>query len=273
MKCLIIPIFIFIFSNTCLIAQQVSADKVTVKNKWFAELGFNTFFNFGYPTAQNKGPRSFPYFENTGDATFMDRYDLSVYYRFSGLHSIKASYNYSVSGLATQYSTYATTGGFADFDAHDLFYQLHMHDIGISVMCSYSNSFNPISGFYWDMGIKAIFMSANLRDQRVVYHNNKYPDNIPRNSELNPLGFTTNAVIVGFPVEIGYRFIVKNKLIFNFSVNSTVIPQYFGALGWYISEYIPHKLASQNDLINEMVMNVTGRYFLNIRVGVGYIIK
>ena len=173
-------IFLFcILLSPVAFTQMEAPQEVTPKNKWFAEFGFNTFFNFGYPTAQNKGPRSFPYLENTGDATFMDRYELFVAYRFGGIHSIKAAYNYSVSGLGTKYSTYSKSGsGFSAFDAHDLFYQLHIHDIGVSVMCSYSNSFNPISGFYWDIGVKTIFVSANLRDQRVVYHNNRYPDNI-----------------------------------------------------------------------------------------------
>ena len=122
----------------------------------------------------------------------MDRYELCVAHRFSGLHSIKASYNYSVSGLGTQYATYSNSGSFADFDNHELFYQLHIHDVGIiNVVTQHSTD----QWFLQDLGVKAIFASANLRDQRITYFNNKYPDNIPRTGNSILLASTQTSLL------------------------------------------------------------------------------
>lgn len=239
--------------------------------RFFIEMGGSFFFNLGYPTAQNKGPQSFPFNEHTGHFTLKDRYSLAVHYVFSRKNTIKLAYNYQVSGLT---SSAITPNLFIpqNDDYHTLFYQLHLHDfnLGFNLYGKSDANLAPL-GFYWDMGIRFVFANGVLRDQRVQYADNR-PDNRPIDGQVAVLAPEPSTVMFGITAMWGYRTIIANRLTFTFGIETTLFPQYAIANP---PPSVPFPLAGNNQLSEyqkKTIQNVQDRYILGLHIGIGALI-
>jgi len=256
---------IILISITLFLTNQVQAQVPGYQGKrFFIELGTSFFFNLGAPTAQNKGPKSFPFDQHTGHFTMKDRYSLSIHYIIGRKSTFKFAYNYQVSGLnsSTRTPSLFNTG----FDEHNLFYQLHMHDLnlGFNLYGRKSNANLAPIGFYWDLGLRFVFVDGVLRDQRVTYADNRQ-DNFPHAEQLAPITDDTFMFMLGITGMWGYRTVIADRLILNFGLEVTLFPQYpIGLIG------IPGGGGSiLTDYQKGVVMNVQDRYLLSLHVGVG----
>ncbi len=239
--------------------------------RFFIELGGSFFFNLGSPTAQNKGPRSFPFDEHTGHFTLTDRYKLAVHYVFSRKNTFKIAYNYQVSGLNTSAVTPSLFQSSQDY--HHLFYQLHAHDInlGINVYGKANANLAPL-GFYWDLGLRFIFVNGVLRDQRVEYADNR-ADNRPYPDQVAPLTEDPFTFLFGLTALWGYRTVIADRITFSVGLETTIFPQYIfvaGPLG-----PLPNPLnvgGNSPELSNyqlQTIRNLQDRYFLGVHVSIG----
>lgn len=267
MKPIILLLFIAIFTINNLQAQVPGYQG----KRFFAEIGGSFFPNFGSLTAQNKGGNSFPFGANTGDFIMKDRYSLSLHYVIGRLSTFKIAYNYQVAGA---YST-ATTASILQsggIDEHDLFYQLHLHDVnlGFNLYGKRRNSNLAPMGFYWDLGIRLIFIANVLRDQRVKYADNRY-DNTPIAEQLNPLPEEPFTFMFGITAMWGYRTVIANRLILNFGIETTLFPQYpLATIGIPGARNNPAETLSSFQ--RTAIQMAQDRYLLSIHIGIGALI-
>jgi|GEM_PF-1990585 len=236
--------------------------------RFFIEIGGSFFPNLGFPTAQNKGPRSFPFGAHTGDITFHDRYHLSFHYIIGRKATFKAAYNYQVAGLFDEITTESITQNGIDY--HDLFYQLHMHDInlGFNLYNKKRSSLAPL-GFYWDLGLRLIFINGVLRDQRVEYADNR-ADNNPDPDFLAPVPTNTFTFALGITGIWGYRTVIADRVTLTFGIETTIFPQ-------YLLLAAPNPLTGGSFIqasghTTRVIQNVQDRYLTNIHIGVGALI-
>lgn len=238
--------------------------------RFFIELGGSFFFNLGFPTAQNKGPKSFPFDEHTGHFTLKDRYNLSVHYVFSRKNTIKLAYNYQVSGLNTTTSTPSLFQSSQDF--HNLFYQLHAHDInlGINIYGKSNANLAPL-GFYWDLGLRFIFVNGVLRDQRVEYADNR-ADNRPYPDQVAALTHETFTFMLGFTALWGYRTVIADRITFRVGIETTIFPQYLFVASPAGVLPNPLSLGGSTEIPAyqlQTIQNLQDRYLFGIHIGVG----
>jgi len=252
--------------------------------RFFIEIGGTFFPNYisANPTAQNKGISSFPFGKNTGHFTMVDRYNIGINYVVGRKHTFQAIYNYSVSGLylgqhsgspiiGNSYSGSVrtpskTTSG---SDVHQLFYQLHIHEANLNMSFSGKNNINlaPL-GFYHNLGLRFLFIKGNLRDQRVEYASNQYPDHIPRADQLAPLNIKAFTFMLGITYHWGYRAIFGDRIILDVGLQATLFPQHpLSAIG-FVNGGSENNQFYQNKVINA----VSGRYLLGIHIGVGVLL-
>ncbi|MCH2023414.1 MAG: hypothetical protein MK207_13140 [Saprospiraceae bacterium] len=237
--------------------------------KFFIEIGGSFFPNLFYPTAQNKGAQSFPFGEHTGHFTIKDRYSLSLHYIIGRKSTFKAAYNYQVSGMMD----YASTPGLiSGTDEHTLFYQLHMHDVNLGFNLFGKRNINlaPM-GFYWDLGIRMVFIDGILRDQRVDYADNR-PDNTPYPDQVAPLNEETSMFMFGITGMWGYRAVIANRMTLTFGIETTIFPQYPLNLFPFIIPFMPSPGNSLTDFQRSTVMCVQDRYLLSLHIGIGVLI-
>lgn len=243
--------------------------------RFFIELGGSFFFNLGYPTAQNKGPRSFPFNAHTGHFTLKDRYKLAVHYVIARKKTIKLAYNYQVSGMNTAVSTASLFQ--VGIDNHNLFYQLHAHDInlGFNLYGKANTNLAPL-GFYWDLGLRFIFVNGVLRDQRVEYADNR-SDNRPYPDQVAPLTHETFTFLLGFTGTWGYRTIIADRITFSIGIETTIFPQYIFVAS-PVAPPNPFTVGGNTtpDELHpyhlETIRNLQDRYLLGIHVGIGALI-
>ena len=235
--------------------------------RFFAEIGISAFPNFAFPTAQNKGGQSFPYNLHTGHFTLKDRYDLSFYYVTGRRSALKAAYHYQVAGLNSSAQTDGLNGG---YDQHNLFYQLHMHDLnlGINLYKNRAKNLSPL-GFFWDLSLRFVFIDGLLRDQRVEYYDNR-PDHRPYADQLNPLPEQKLMFMLGFSGQWGYRTVIANRLTLSVGMEFTLFPQYFLLQGGYITGIGIYDIL--NPYQRSIVMNVQDRYLMSLHIGFGVLI-
>lgn len=241
--------------------------------RFFVELGGSFFFNLGFPTAQNKGPRSFPFGEHTGHFTLSDRYKLSAYYVFSRKSALKLAYNYQVSGLNTSATTSSLFQSGQDY--HNLFYQLHAHDINIGINAYGKSNANlaPL-GFYWDFGIRFVFVNGVLRDQRVDYADNR-ADNRPYPDQVAPLTHESFTFMFGVTAMWGYRAVIADRITFSVGIETTIFPQYLVIASPISPLPNPFNIAnggSSDELSQyqlQTIRNIQDRYLLGIHISLG----
>jgi hypothetical protein len=258
--------FIILISIILFLTSQIQAQVPGYQGKrFFIELGTSLFFNLGAPIAQNKGPQSFPFNAHTGHFTIKDRYSLSIHYIIGRKSTFKLAYNYQVSGLNTSTKTPSLFNN--GFDEHDLFYQLHMNDLnlGVNLYGRKSNSNLAPIGFYWDLGLRFLFVDGVLRDQRVTYADNRQ-DNYPNPEELAPLTENTFMFMLGITAMWGYRTVIADRLILNFGIEFTFFPQYPIGLG---VPGLPGGVSALTDYQRGVVRNAQDRYLLSLHIGVG----
>jgi len=257
-----------------IISTQTQAQVPGFQGKrFFIEFGGSFFFNLGAPTAQNKGPRSFPFNEDTGDFTLKDRYNVSIHYVFSRKNTLKLAYNYQVSGLNTSTSTPSLFQ--ASQDNHNLFYQLHAHDInlGINIYGKSNANLAPL-GFYWDLGFRFIFVNGVLRDQRVEYADNR-PDNRPYPDQVAALTHDPFTFMFGLTALWGYRTIIANRITFSAGIETTIFPQYLfvaSPIGVFPTPFSVSSNANTTEIPAyqlETIRTLQARYFLGIHISVG----
>lgn len=241
--------------------------------RFFVELGGSFFFNLGFPTAQNKGPNSFPFAEHTGHFTLKDRYKLAVHYVFSRKNTIKLAYNYQVSGL----NTFAFTPSLfqASQDYHNLFYQLHAHDVNVGInLYGKSNANLAPLGFYWDLGLRFVFVQGVLRDQRVEYADNR-ADNRPYPDQVAPLRHETFTFLFGLTAMWGYRTVIADRITLSFGIETTLFPQYLFVASPVGGLPNPFNIGgnSNGDEIPpyqiQTIRNLQDRYLFGIHVSIG----
>jgi len=237
---------------------------------FFVELGGSFFFNLGFPTAQNKGPNSFPFTEHTGDFTLKDRYKLAFHYIFSRKNTLKLAYNYQVSGLNTSVVTSSLFQASQDY--HNLFYQLHAHDINVGLnIYGQSNANLAPLGFYWDLGLRFIFVNGILRDQRVEYADNR-ADNRAYPEQVAPLTQESFTFLFGLTASWGYRTVIADRITFSIGLESTIFPQYI-----FIASPVPFPTPfNLNGTPPEIstyqiqtIRNLQDRYLLGVHISVG----
>jgi hypothetical protein len=239
--------------------------------RFFVELGGSFFFNLGFPTAQNKGPKSFPFNEHTGHFTLKDRYKLAIHYVFSRKNTLKIAYNYQVSGLNT---TAVTPSLFqVSQDYHNLFYQLHSHDIniGINVYGKSNANLAPL-GFYWDLGLRFVFANGVLRDQRVDYADNRV-DNRPYPDQVAALTHETFTFLFGLTALWGYRTVIADRITFSAGIETTIFPQYLFAssvLGAFPSPFNPTGASPETPAYQlNTIRSLQDRYLFGIHISIG----
>ena len=263
--------YIFILIALLFWSDQIEAQVPGYQGRrFFAELGGSFFFNFGFPTAQNKGPQSFPFSKHTGHFTLKDRYSLSLHYIIGRKTTFKLAYHYQVSGLYEDQTR--TPSLFANgFDAHDLFYQLHAHDvnIGFNLYGSKNSNLAPL-GFYWDVGFRFVFVNGVLADQRVEYYDNRQ-DNTPYTDQLSPITENTFMFMFGVTGMWGYRTVLADRLILNVGLETTFFPQYpINLIGLPIIGRNPG--AALTNYQRRVTMAIQDRYLFSIHIGVGALI-
>lgn len=237
--------------------------------RFFVELGGSFFFNLGFPTAQNKGPKSFPFQEHTGHFTVSDRYRLAAHYVFSRKNTLKLAYNYQVSGLNTNAFTPSLFQSGQDY--HNLFYQLHAHDINIGINAYGKSNANlaPL-GFYWDLGLRFIFVNGILRDQRVDYADNR-ADNRPYPDQVAALTHESFTFMFGVTAMWGYRAVIADRITFSVGVEATIFPQYL-VLASPIGP-LPNPFNTSGDQLPQYqlqtIRNIQDRYLLGIHISLG----
>lgn len=266
MKQNILLLFVAIF-----FIQNIQAQVPGYQGKrFFAEIGGSFFPNFGSLTAQNKGANSFPFGANTGQFIMKDRYSLSLHYVIGRLTTFKIAYNYQVAG---NYAT-ATTRSLimSGLDYHDLFYQLHFHDVnlGFNLYGKRRSSNLAPMGFYWDLGVRLIFTQGVLRDQRVTYADNR-PDNTPIAEQLNPLPDESFTFLFGITGMWGYRTVIADRLILNFGIETTLFAQYpLAMVGFPLARNNPSETLSSYQ--KGVIKTAQDRYLLSIHIGIGALI-
>lgn len=237
--------------------------------KFFIELGGFFFPNLAFPTAQNKGAQSFPFGYHTGHFTMKDRYSLSLHYIIGRKSTFKLAYNYQVSGLLH----YASTPGLVfGTDRHSLFYQLHMHDVnlGFNLYGKKNTNLSPI-GFYWDLGIRMVFVDGVLRDQRVDYADNRQ-DNTPYPDQVAPLNEETFMFMFGITGMWGYRTVIADRMTLTFGIETTIFPQYPLNLFPFIIPFVSSTGTSLTSFQRSTIMSVQDRYLLSLHIGIGVLI-
>lgn len=261
MKQIIIVITLLLFYYSSIQAQVPGYQG----KRFFIEIGGSFFPNLGFPTAQNKGPQSFPFDKHTGHFTIKDRYSLSLHYVIGRKTTFKAAYHYQVSGLNHTTTTQSIVS--SGQDIHQLFYQVHMHDInlGFNLYGKKSSNLAPL-GFYWDLGLRFIFSNGVLRDQRVDYADNRV-DHTPIANQLNPIDENTSLFIFGITGAWGYRTVIAGRLILNFALETTILPQY--ALMAAPSPITGGRLIETTEYHRKAIMNAQDRYLLNLHIGIG----
>lgn len=263
----------FVITLSCL-AQSTSMQAQVPGyqgKRFFIELGGSFFFNLGYPTAQNKGPKSFPFDAHTGHFTLKDRYNIGLQYVVGRKQSLKLAYNYQVSGLNVTTSTPSLFQ--SSRDIHNLFYQLHAHDInlGINLYGRATANLAPL-GFYWDFGLRFVFVNGNLRDQRVEYADNR-ADNRPYPDQVAALTHETSTFMLGVAASWGYRTVIADRITFRVGIETTIFPQYIfvGNPGGPLPT--PFNISGNNQEIHvyqlETIRSIQDRYLFGIHIGVG----
>ncbi|MDC0230801.1 hypothetical protein OAK19_02455 [Aureispira] len=237
--------------------------------KFFIEVGGSFFPNFFYPTAQNKGAQSFPFEEHTGHFTIKDRYSLSLHYIIGRKSTFKLAYNYQVSGLLH----YASTPGLVfGTDYHSLFYQLHMHDVNLGFNLYGKKNINLApNGFYWDLGIRIVYIDGVLRDQRVDYADNR-PDNTPYPDQVAPLKEESPMFMFGITGMWGYRTVIADRMTLTFGIETTFFPQYTLNLFPLPIPFMQSPGNTLSDFQIRTLMNVQDRYLLSLHIGIGILI-
>ncbi|MBL4648998.1 MAG: hypothetical protein JKY03_04650 [Aureispira sp.] len=236
--------------------------------RFFIEIGGSFFFNLGFPTAQNKGVNTFPFAEHTGHFTIKDRYKLSVHYVFSRKNTLKLAYNYQVSGLNTSAVTPSLFR--SDQDYHSLFYQLHAHDINLGINAYGKENANlaPL-GFYWDLGLRFLFVNGVLRDQRVEYADNR-SDNRPYPDQVAPLTHETFTFMFGLTTMWGYRTVIADRITFSVGIETTIFPQYIIVASPIGPLPNPFGNGVQMPVYQlQTIRNIQDRYLLGIHISLG----
>ncbi len=255
--------YLYIFSIILFFTGQSSAQVPGFQGKrFFIEVGGSFFPNLFYPTAQNKGNQTFPDGQRSGDFTMKDRYELSFFY-VTGRGSIfKAAYNYQVSGLDSYAFTPSLVSG---IDRHDLFYQLHMHDInlGFNLYRDKTTNLAPL-GFFFDWGIRFVFVDGVLRDQKVDYADNR-SDHTPYADQLAPLNINSFVFMFGLTGKWGYRTVIADRVTLTFGIESTFFPQFAGV-------YLSFFNTNSSNFQTAAILNAQDRYLLSLHIGVGALI-
>ena len=238
--------------------------------RFFAEIGGSFFFNHSYPTAQNKGPASFPFYNHTGHFTLRDRYHLTLYYTVSRKSVLHLGYDYQVSGLNIEHETTAITAN--GLDLHQLFYQVHCHDvnIGLNVFNRKKINLAPL-GFYWDYSLRILYNKCILRDQMVKYADGRN-DLRPYADQLLPIDLNTNIFILGIGVKFGYRYIFANRITLNLGLETTVLPQALIAIPGAPNPITGNSNSNLDALEYHTMMTAQLRYLLNLNIGIGFLI-
>lgn len=258
----------FIFLWTSQIQSQIPGYQ---GKRFFAELGGSFFFNMGFPTALNKGPASFPFGAHTGHFTIKDRYSLSLHYVLSRKATFKLAYNHQAGGLLTQTTTQSLHS--SGIDQHDLFYQLYMHDVnlGFNLYGSRNSNIAPL-GFYWDLGLRLVFIDGVVADQRVEYADNRV-DNRPYTDQLNPIPDEPLFFMLGIAAGWGYRTVIADRLILNFGIDATIFLQYPVAIVGLPSPFGGPSAGSELTSYQKSVIQSTqDRYLFSFHVGIGVLI-
>jgi hypothetical protein len=238
--------------------------------RFFIEFGGSFFFNLGFPTAQNKGPQSFPFNEHTGHFTLKDRYNLSLHYVVGRKKTVKLAYNYQVSGLNTTASTPSLFQ--TSRDNHNLFYQLHAHDINIGInFYGKANANLAPLGFYWDLGLRFVFVNGVLRDQRVDYADNR-ADNRPYPDQVAALTHETFTFMLGVTALWGYRTVIADRILFRIGIEATIFPQYLfiaSPIGALPNPFAGGSSPEMSNYQFQTIQNIQDRYLFGIHIGVG----
>lgn len=255
---------LLILSFAILGGSQLQAQVPGYQGKrFFVELTGSFFPGFSNITAQNKGNKSFPEGEPNGiGVTLNDRYGMAVNYVLSHNTTFRLGYEYHVSGLffsdITKRMSPITLSQVND--QRDLFYQLHAHDFNIHfILVNKMNNANlaPLGG-YIQLGLRFVSLNGVLRDQRVGYGDDLYPDNIIRVNEVAPLDYNLQTLLVGGTVKYGYRTIVADKITLDAGIDATVFPQ-----------AIIHTDSGYQEAVRRSMSN---RYILSIHLGIGYLL-
>jgi hypothetical protein len=259
-----ISTLLILFVNTLDLAAQVPGFQ---GKRFFVEIGISAFPNLAFPTAQNKGGQSFPFNAHTGHFTLKDRYDFSFYYVSGRRSAVKAGYNYQVSGINSLEQTDGLNGG---YDLHNLFYQLHMHDLnlGVNLYKDKAKNLSPI-GMFIDFGIRLVFVNGVLRDQRVEYYDNRQ-DHKPYPDQLNPLTEPSLLCMFGLSGQWGYRTVIANRLTLSIGFECSIFPQYVLA---QIGNVFRSSTSDKINLYQQLaIQNVQDRYLLSLHLGVGVLL-
>lgn len=264
-------IFLTLFCIAIFTIQSMAQVPGYQGKKFFAEVGLSVFPNFFSTTAQNKGHNSFPFGENTGHFTMKDRYSLSLHYVIGRLSTFKLAYHYQVAGVNAETTTPSLTNiGLTDY--HNLFYQVHYHDVnlGFNLYGKRRNSNLAPLGFYWDLGLRLVFATGDLRDQRVEYANNR-ADNRPVAADLHPITEDPFVFLFGITGMWGYRTVLFDRLVLNFGIEATFFPQYpISIVGFPLSRNNPAETLTSYQ--KGVIRTAQDRYMLSIHIGIGALI-
>ncbi len=218
------------------------------------------------PTAQNKGIRTFPKFEDTDDYVIAAHFNLSANYVLSRKNILKLEYSHSTAGAVTYTSDKNYRYGF-----HYIFYQLNINDINISI------SFNkfgkkgkvgiaPLGG-YWDIGLRFVAVNGLLKDYQSVR-----AGSFSSISEFEQYtGIDPNSLLIGPTLRFGYRAIIKDKIILNIGGELTFFLNYIAFQSSDKSFYY-QKEAANYQYQYQVIRSVGERYSLGIHVGLGYLL-
>ncbi len=226
--------------------------------------------------AQNKGQQSFPFENSTGHFIVANRYNFSLNYVLSRKLTVKLGYDYSVAGSLVFLNTPSITSPTLT-DEQQLFYQLHLNDFNLSlgVMKTKKEGIAPL-GFYWEWGLRFLFVNGNLRDQRVNYADNSFPDHTPREGFIKKIAPQPMFFMLGLTTQTGYRTVLADKITFNVSVQFTVFPQVLTALIGGGFDRKAHTNTATYGVFRpytpyqyQVIKTVSERYWTGIQIGVG----
>lgn len=235
-------------------------------NRFFVEAGATLGFNSDKLSPLNKGNRTFPDGEFTSSIPITARYALSANYVMGRNLVVSLGYEYNRAGLFV--STYTEALDNSNRDQRDLFYQVHMHDINLSVDLYHAKPRNlaPVGG-YWSVGLRIVPTAGVLKDERVIYGSGAYPDNIARPSELAPLQINPTFVLVGPTLKYGLRTVLANKITFSANVQTTI---FFQSLPLGFIDYNDRSPATEYK--GQVILAGQQRYSFGAQIGFGILL-
>lgn len=195
--------------------------------KFFIEAGISFFPNLSAPSLE-----------------FKSSFSMKAYYSFS-IHAVlgrktifKTAYTYQASGMIVSNYNY--------YDSWSDYYHLHLHDINFAVDI-YGNRKGNLAplGIYFSPAMRFVFTQG-------VYQKSS-------SSRFSSNSTHPSVVAFGLSGSIGYRTILANTFVLNFSFEMTLFPQYF----------MNSSLGNLDEYDASVIKTIADRYLFGFHVGIG----